>query len=104
VPSTTATSTAARPNAGASASAVSSVSRVSSSAFRLTRQEVNSYRGMAPLRGNRADLFAGADGNWAYQCSSEREAARAMFQRAAVRLATQESVVTGPVEGVVLDF
>jgi len=27
-----------------------------------------------------------------------------MFQRAAVRLATQESVVTGPVEGVVLIF
>ena len=106
LPSTTAASTAARPNAGASASAVSSVSSASSSAFRLTRQEVNSYPGdWAPLRGKSVRIYSLAPtGTGPTSAAQKWEAARAMFQRAAVRLATQESVVTGPVEGVVLIF
>jgi hypothetical protein len=77
-----------------------------SPAFRLARQEVNAYPGdWAPLRGKSVRIYSLAPtGTGPTSAGQKWEAARAMFQRAAARLAAQERVTTAPVDGVVLIF
>jgi hypothetical protein len=75
-------------------------------AFRLARQEVNTYPGdWAPLRGKSVRIMSLAPMETAATSASQKwGAARAMFRRAAARLATQEGGPAAGVEGVVLIF
>jgi len=75
-------------------------------AFRLARQEVNTYPGdWAPLRGKSVRIMSLAPtGTAATSASQKWEVVRAMFRRAAARLAAQEYGSAASVEGVVLIF
>ena len=75
--------------------------------FRLSRQEVNIYPGdWAPLRGKSVRIMSLEPTGTGNSTGSEKwEVSKAMFQRAAARLAAQEaSPTTQTVEGVVLIF
>jgi hypothetical protein len=74
-------------------------------AFRLARQEVNTYPGdWVPLRGKPVRIMSLAPtGTVATSASQKWEVALGMFRRAAARLAAQDGSAA-PVEGVVLIF
>jgi hypothetical protein len=93
--------------AAAAPSAPAAESKVAADlAFRLARQEVNTYPGdWAPLRGKSVRIMSLAPtGTAASSASQKWEVVRAMFRRAAARLAVQEGGSAAPVEGVVLIF
>jgi hypothetical protein len=89
----------------APAAARSKAASTAGPAFRLARQEVNTYPGdWAPLQGKSVRIYSLAPtGTGPTSGSQKWEAARAMFQRAAARLAGQDGAAA-PVEGVVLIF
>lgn len=95
------------PKAAPSATVAPSTSPTSvGQAFRLTRQEVGAYPGdWAPLRGKSVRIMSLEPTATGPSTASQKwESAKAMFQRAAARLAVQDSPAASAVEGVVLIF
>ena len=104
---TTSSAPVAPPTASPAASATGPTKAVATDpAFRLARQEVNTYPGdWAPLRGKPVRILSLSPTGTAPTSASEKwDTARAMFQRAAARLPAPESASRAPVEGVVLIF
>jgi hypothetical protein len=104
---TTASSPATRRAASPVASTIGpTITAATDPPFRLARQEVNTYPGdWAPLRGKLVRIYSlSPTGTTPTSASQKWDRARATFQRAAARLAAQESASTTPVEGVVLIF
>jgi len=94
------------PSRSAPVAASAAVTTAADPAFRLARQEVNTYPGnWAPLRGKSVRVMSLAPtGTGATSASQKWEVARGMFRRAAARLAAQEYGSAASVEGVVLIF
>jgi hypothetical protein len=94
------------PTRSAPVAASAAVTTAADPAFRLARQEVNTYPGnWAPLRGKSVRVMSLVPtGTGATSASQKWEVARGMFRRAAARLAAQEDGSAASVEGVVLIF